>query len=310
MSVKTVVAALSAFIFLIVVATAGAAPRGVDVKDVAKTRAEVRAHWTAERMREAVPVTPEAQGEQVAPNDTTAEPPPADTDLAPAAPAPTSFPFSSGEYQGYYPGTYGRVFFTDDGIDYVCSGTAINSQNRSVVWTAGHCVNDGPGAFHTNWMFIPAYRDGVRPYGTWTARELLTTNGWGQRGDISYDLGAAVMSASGGVALNDAVGGLGIAFDAPREQTYTAFGYPAAPPFTGERLRTCTSAYGASDPGTVPSTMAIGCDMTGGASGGGWVVGNAVHSVVSYGYGDQPNVIYGPYQSTEARALFDAAAAR
>ena len=56
--------------------------------------------------------------------------------------------------------------------------------------------------------------------------------------------------------------------------------------------------------------MAIGCDMTGGASGGGWVVGNAVHSVVSYGYGDQPNVIYGPYQSTEARALFDAAAAR
>ena len=33
-----------------------------------------------------------------------------------------------------------------------------------------------------------------------------------------------------------------------------------------------------------PPTMGIGCDMTGGSSGGGWVVGNDVLSVNSYGY--------------------------
>ena len=47
-------------------------------------------------------------------------------------------------------------------LDYVCSGTALLSGNKSVVWTAGHCVNEGPGDFATNWEFVPAYKDGTR----------------------------------------------------------------------------------------------------------------------------------------------------
>ena len=70
------------------------------------------------------------------------------------------------------------MFFTDDGLNYVCSGTAVLSGNKSMVWTAGHCVHDGASNFHTNWSFVPAYADGSRPYGTWTARTLLTTSGW------------------------------------------------------------------------------------------------------------------------------------
>ena len=70
------------------------------------------------------------------------------------------------------------MFFTDDGLNYVCSGTAVLSGNSSTVWTAGHCVHDGASGFHTNWSFVPAYADGSRPYGTWTARTLLTTSGW------------------------------------------------------------------------------------------------------------------------------------
>ena len=65
--------------------------------------------------------------------------------------------------------TTGKVFFTLGGVNYVCSGAATSSTNRDVVTTAGHCVNEGPGAFATNWAFVPAYNNGSRPYGTWTA---------------------------------------------------------------------------------------------------------------------------------------------
>ncbi len=64
-----------------------------------------------------------------------------------------------------YPSAHGKVFFTDNGVNYVCSGSAITGTNESVVWTAGHCVYEGPGGFFTNFMFVPAYRDGAAPYG-------------------------------------------------------------------------------------------------------------------------------------------------
>ncbi len=49
----------------------------------------------------------------------------------------------------------GKVFFTLGGVNYVCSGSATSSGNKDVVSTAGHCVNEGPGAFATNWAFVP-----------------------------------------------------------------------------------------------------------------------------------------------------------
>ena len=56
--------------------------------------------------------------------------------------------------------------------------------------------------------------------------------------------------------------------------------------------------------------MAIGCDMTGGSSGGGWLVGNNVYSVNSYGYLTEPNVMYGPYQGAAAQSLYSSASSR
>ena len=190
------------------------------------------------------------------------------------------------------------MFFTLGGSDYVCSGTALLSGNKSVVWTAGHCVNEGPGAFATNWQFVPAYKDGSAPLGAYVAENLFTTSAWGNSGDFSYDLGAAVVAPAGGTALTDRVGGRGIAFNSARSQTYQSYGYPAAPPFDGERLWRCTSPLQTSDTGANPATLGIGCDMTGGSSGGGWIVGSNVVSVNSYGYDNQPDVMYGPYQAT------------
>jgi hypothetical protein len=260
----------------------------LDVKRVTQSRQAVVHYWTKARMRQATPV------EQV----------------RRVRKSLAAYPFESYEHPGPYPPPHGKVFFTLGGVDYVCSGTALDSTNGSVVWTAGHCVNEGPGAFATNWAFVPAYRDGSAPYGTWTARSLLTTSAWGGQGDISYDLGAAVMNTSAGSTLNARVGGRGVAFNYDRNQFYSSFGYPAAPPLNGERLWVCESQLATSDASTSPQTMGIGCDMTGGSSGGGWVVGDSVYSVNSYGYLNQPDVMYGPYQGSVAQSLFSSASAR
>ena len=68
---------------------------------------------------------------------------------AQAKAAPAALPWTSEEITTPYTqqptSTHGKVFFTLGGNDYVCSGTALLSGNKSVVWTAGHCVNEGPG---------------------------------------------------------------------------------------------------------------------------------------------------------------------
>jgi hypothetical protein len=269
--------------------TVPAAQARIETKAVAQDKAAVQRYWTAERMRDAIPadkvLAGKPSGKSKAPKRASAQqiPPPY-----------TSQPTS----------TNGKVFFTDDGLNYVCSGTALLSGNSSVVWTAGHCVHDGASNFHTNWTFVPAYADGSRPYGTWTARTLLTTSGWANSGDFSFDNGAAVVNPNGGQALTSVVGGRDIAFNTARQQNYAAHGYPAAAPFNGQRLYVCNSPLIYDDTSANPPTMGIDCDMTGGSSGGGWIANNLVVSVNSYGYRTLRNVMFGPYQGSVAQSLY------
>jgi hypothetical protein len=81
------------------------------------------------------------------------------------------------------------------------------------------------------------------------------------------------------------VGARGIAFNQGRDLRFDAFGYPAESPFPGDRLYRCSSRAQGKDSGPPPEPTRIDCDMTGGSSGGGWVIGGRrVNSVVSYGY--------------------------
>ncbi len=277
----------------LVVAPAAQAAQ-VKTKAVAQDKAAVQRYWTAERMRNAIPADKALNG---AGEVTSAAPVPK---LAPAQQIPP--PYTSAPTR-----TNGKVFFSDGGSNYVCSGTAVLSGNKSTVWTAGHCVHDGASGFHTNWSFVPAYADGSAPYGEWTARNLLTTSGWANGGDFSYDNGAAVVNANGS-ALTDVVGGRNIAFNTARNQNYASHGYPAAPPFNGQRLWVCNSPLVYDDTSANPPTMGIDCDMTGGSSGGGWIAGGSVVSVNSYGYTTLPNVMFGPYQGSVAQSLYTQAA--
>lgn len=291
-------------------------------KNVHKSPKQIRSYWTKAKMRNAKPATaPSPKGSPSKSSASTAPTTGKPGSVAATAPASQTFapkgPDRSYEvaepYTNYPYSTHGKVFFTDPntGANYVCSGTAINSANRSVVWTAGHCVNGGGAGqpWYTNWAFAPARKDGSNPFGLWTARETWSTAGWVNSGNIRYDMAAAVMNTNGGNALVDVVGGRGISWNQPRNQFYQSFGYPAAPPFGGERLRVCESQWiGDDNPsgGSGPSTMAIECDMTGGSSGGGWIVGGNVNGLNSYGYATVPNVMFGPYFDTGAANLYNA----
>ena len=272
---------------------AAIAEAGVHTKLVRQSPADVIAYWTPARMRAAKPV------ERAKPGPSPAAAPAKSGAAVEIAPPYSVFPTS----------TNGKVFFTEKGVNYVCSGTALASTNQSVVWTAGHCVNEGPGAYVTNWAFVPAYRDGQRPYGTFAATRLQTTTQWQNSGDFSYDLGAATVAASGTGTLTATIGGgRQIAFNTARSQTYNSYGYPAAGKFNGQRLWMCSSPLYTSDTRTSPQTLGIRCDMTGGSSGGGWIgAANAVVSVNSYGYQSLKNVMFGPYQGSVAQSLFGAA---
>ena len=226
---------------------------------------------------------------------------------------------ASGSSAAFPERVHGKVFFTIEGGsqpgDFVCSGTVVDSASHTLAWTAGHCVHDAAfgGGFATNWVFVPGYRDGERPYGSWPARRLFTTRAWERDVNIRADLGAAsLVRDQQGRGIEDVVGARGIAFNQPRDQEFLAFGYPALPTllrpdFDGERLFSCASGRTGADnpPGAGPATLEIECDMTGGASGGGWVIGEGlVNSITSYGYLGDFNHLYGPYLGTLAESLY------
>lgn len=206
----------------------------------------------------------------------------------------------------------GKVFFTLGGVNYVCSGNAVTSENRSTVATAGHCLNEGLDSFATKFIFVPGYIDGKAPYGEWAAHKLYTTAQWNASGDIQYDTGFAVVDPRADKALlTDVVGGSGVAFNAPRGLEYTAYGYPAARPFDGGKLWSCTGTATA-DTTNAFTTQGIPCDMTGGSSGGPWFIGKGSdglqNSVNSYSYNRSP-VMYGPYWGTDVELAYTTAQA-
>lgn len=309
-------------------AVATAAPA---IVTVGKPAAAVRGYWTTERMRAAEPVpAPAPPAQPPAPSaaaGTSAPPtyvPPASAGAPADAPLLRGTTASRGTASGIAvpvadPAArsvrmHGKVFFTlpklPEPNDFVCSGTAVNSHNRSVVMTAGHCVFDREdhGGLATNWAFVPAYSgDDVRPFGTWPAKRIATTRKWRRDGNLNFDIGAAIVRRSpAGRRLQAVVGASGIGFDQPRRQHYEIFGYPVQPPFLKTLEYSCASRYRGADAGGVggPPTMRASCTMSGGASGGGWIAGGKLLSVVSYGYGTTPTSLYGPYFSRTAKKLY------
>lgn len=289
------------------VASALAAPFGKRVNSNADA---VSDYWTPERMRNAIPV------ERVLAGGPVERAKPGGGGGGGSSWTSGSVDWSVAEAITY---TNGKVFFTDGGTNYVCSGTAVSASNGSVVWTAGHCVNDGSGDFHTNWSFVPAYNSD-RSLGTFVAEYLYTSSAWATSGEFGEDFGAARVYQKTTGTLTATIGAsrpvstvAGTADDQLGKRR-ESFGYPAAGKFNGQHLRYCDSYVSRTDSNATPRTMAIPCDMTGGSSGGGWiddheqsVSAGPLVSVNSYGYRGLKNTMFGPVLGTEAEAVLVAA---
>ncbi|MFK4084604.1 trypsin-like serine peptidase [Kribbella sp. NPDC020789] len=287
-------------------ATAAAPSTTHEAATTKAEQAEVTSFWTPERMRSAVPMDQLLKPKQRLSETVKAG--------KPATVAPTAFPSGGGAWTGggKIVATEGRVFFTYTGRTASCSGTALTSANKSTVITAGHCVKLD-GAFHTNWVFVPAYNNGATPYGTWTAKKTYATPQWVASEDINYDVGAAVVNPLNGQSLTDVVGGQGVAFNQARGQNMYAFGYPAAAPYDGTKLVYCS---GKVFDAFISDGIGMTCDMTGGASGGGWFLqfsestgAGIVNSVNSYKINFIPTWMFGPYFGADAQNLYATAQA-
>lgn len=301
---------------------ATAAPGSPQPHPAATTAAEhqrVVDYWTPERMRSAKDASVLVAGGRAGDGRVASGTPtvvPAAQPVAKGKPgggggetgAVTGAPWTSG---GQVVSTTGKVFFSIGSSNYVCSGSAVSSGNESLVLSAGHCVADN-GTYVTNFAFVPAYDDGARPYGTWTARSLVTTDQWRSGEDFDYDLAFAVMNTLSGATLTDTVGGQGIGFGLPRGTFMHAFGYPAARPYDGSDLTYCAGTvfadtyYGSGD-------LGMTCDMTGGSSGGPWFYEfngstGTLNSVNSFGYRGVKDVMWGPYFGAVAQDLYTSVA--
>ena len=258
-------------------------------------------YWTPERMRAAIPA-------DVLVTDAVASTPlnevangdPVTYGGGGVGPQSTESPVSN----------IGKVFFTMDGLNYVCSGNSAGAANGSVVSTAAHCVHGGGEGetFATRWIFVPAYENGAAPYGQWAAESLLVPNRWAKKGDLSFDTGFVKVETLNEQTLAQSVGASPIAFNQARGLSYEAFGYPAAPPFDGQTLESCAGTANP-DPFFQYDSQGIPCDMTGGSSGGPWfLLSGAQNSVNSFGYNILPDVMFGPYYGVVAQTAYAAAA--
>jgi len=194
--------------------------------------------------------------------------------------------------------TVGKLFFTDStGSSFVCSASVIRQR---IVLTAGHCVHKGSGGsagFHRNFLFVPAFRDGAAPLGTFTPRRVGTTSQWLASNGLvpnAADFGMLeINDRPGGVRIGAITGTLGFRTLSLLPNHTTKLGYPCNIDACQKMQQVTSQSFRA----TSPNNVEYGSNARGGSSGGPWVMNygiqgkggsttnlNAVVGVSSYGY--------------------------
>jgi Trypsin len=179
-------------------------------------------------------------------------------------------------YQSWPTSVIGKMFFSQGGLNYVCSGTIVN---RNMFITAGHCVSDGAGDFSTNMLICPSYNaNGINPnVGCWPWASATTSESWHTASDFDRDY-ACVVTQPTGTVLADSVGNVtgwaGVAVNWGNDQMIFSTGYPAGAPFPGFNIifTAAVEWYAVNTGGDGNVSKYIGNDMTGGSSGGGWLM--------------------------------------
>jgi hypothetical protein len=242
-------------------------------------------------------------------------------------PFPYTYSYMGSSWPTFYPmRTNGKMFFTQLGTNYVCSGTVITSGtggNNDLIDTAGHCVHAANGS-STGWsinvLFCPAYWAGAGPWGCWASVNEWTHTDWYNSGDWRDDVGFVIAAASSNTGygnIGTTIGTNGVAWNVSYLQDIWSFGYPAQSPYTGTTLVWTTSGSAeVDDPGgTGPYALGIGSNETGGSSGGAWSIlqrlaipGYVVsHNDYKYSSPSRPLAMYGPWYGTDYGAIWEEA---
>jgi len=216
----------------------------------------------------------------------------------------------------------GRILFSSGGSNWICSGTVVDdaatNNGYSIILTAGHCVFDGSDGWSYNFLFMPDFDDdpnydcAARARGCWTANRLgIHTNfhpsGFGPDAALRVDYGFARVGAGNkGGQLDAEVGGYGITTATiVNADVQWAFGFPAEGRYKGKDLIYCTG--GTTPDPNLSGVYGMNCNMNGGSSGGGWLLGAAnpsgdenrfLSSVNSYGYSGLAKM-FGPKFTTQ-----------
>ncbi|KAM0270042.1 hypothetical protein ACHAQH_009560 [Verticillium albo-atrum] len=187
--------------------------------------------------------------------------------------------------------TVGRLLYTSNSAenttaDSSCTATLVESANGATIITAGHCVHAGGGnpmyhGYHDNLLFIPGWKDGKRPYDSFTANHVVVPKDWVE-GETYEDKAFVILNAGDdGRAPGKILGkGQHMRFDSDDgvgDQRwllgYTRYhsgpaGLPqqGTPAFTGRRLSSCNGTAFAWRFGN--GLSGVECRMSGGASGG------------------------------------------
>ena len=188
----------------------------------------------------------------------------------------------------------GRLFFNIPGQGtFVCSASLIKP---GVVVTAAHCVaNFGHQQFYNSWTFIPAYYNGSGAYGAWSVATAAVLTSYfngsdpcAQSGVICQDdVALLVLNKQGSNYAGNLTGWYGYGWNGysyfpwfgASQAEITQLGYPVALDGGLRMERNDSLGYNAGS-GFSNNTV-IGSLMTGGSSGGPWLVNFGVDPSLS-----------------------------
>jgi V8-like Glu-specific endopeptidase len=112
------------------------------------------------------------------------------------------------------PGGLGRHF---------CTATVVASPVKDLVITAAHCVYGRPPG---QLAFVPGYRNGSRPYGTWIVRKIVVDSGWRDSANPNRDVAFLVVGQPGQPGVQRLTGGERLGTGWPARTWVHVIGYP------------------------------------------------------------------------------------
>lgn len=217
---------------------------------------------------------------------------------------------SGNQTSKFYPySPTGKLYFNIGAATYVCSASLIRP---GVIVTAAHCVADFGGSWYSNWTFVPSLDGTKAPYGTWKTQDAWVMG--------SYLAGTESCAVAGVVCPNDVAvirlapkknATLGTYYAGNRTGWYgygwngygytgafggtvshiSQLGYPQA--IDSGKIMQRNDSMGYVDAG-LSSNLVIGSLLTGGSSGGPWLVNLGITptlSGISFGSAPAYNIV-------------------